>query len=663
MIEKTVTGVTAFVLLSIVALGVVSASPNTQTSVRSASFQFLITVLMDADDKGVPSDGINELLAGLFIEYLITPHTGETVGQAGERLSAEGQPNFQFLVAVLTDAYDKGVLSDEINELLADLFIEYLIMPVTGETKDQVRTRLSAQPTPTATTTPTNDRVALTALYKATDGPNWADNTNWLTDEPLSEWHGVTTDDDGRVTGLSLLGNKLSGSIPPELGNLASLTWLWLFGNQLSGSIPSELGSLTNLTWLNLGNNRLAGEIPSELGNLTKLKTLDFGNNQLTGEIPSELGNLTKLERLLIAENYISGIMPLSEMTKLRVVRLHTNSISDLAPLAANTGLGTGAVIDVRINPLSDASRDTHIPDLQARGVTVRYSPSHVNTDTSQSDSGRYIENADGSIRIEYFFTPRPGEKQRDLARAQRTVDFLVELFGNRPSEPIVYEMTGRIRGDESRSWTRFRPQVTVPFEFQYDPLQVHEVAHVFTYYLLPTDEWWFNEGISIQAEAIDDQFNEGIIGGMSQYRYSNTHNDCLTPQVAPALARLKAGENVFVDYPARVEICEIHWLNVHNTGQLFFMGLEDYGMYGTKVQEFLGSLDRLAEGDERIGIEEIKQAAHEVLGEDISPLLDLLEPGIVFNDSVRYQEDLERVKEFFDQHPEYATPHVSWID
>ncbi len=487
-----------------------------------------------------------------------------------------------------------------------------------------------------------SDRAALIALYNATDGPNWTDNANWLSDEPLAEWSGVFTNDDGHVVGLTLLGNNLRGSVPTQLGSLANLTWLWLFGNRLSGDIPSELGSLTNLTWLDLGsnqlsgvippklgsltnlerldlrnnqlsgmippklgsltnlerldlrNNRLTGEIPSELGSLIKLQFLNLGNNRLTGEIPPELGNLPKLERLLVDENSISSITPLSEMTKLRVVRLHTNNVSDLTPLVANTELGSGAVIDVRINPLSDTSRSAHIPELKSRGVTVRHSPSRVNTDPRSSDSDRFIENADASIRIEYFFAPRPGEKRRDLARAQRTVDFLVELFGNRPSEPIVYEMTGRIRGDENKTWTRFRPQVTVPFEFQSDLLQVHEVAHVFTHYLLPTGESWFDEGISIQAEAVENQFSEGIIGEMSQYRYSNTQSDCLTPQVAPALARLKAGENVFADYPALVEICEIHWLNAHDTGQLFFMGLEeDYGMYGTKVQEFLGSLDR----------------------------------------------------------------------
>ena len=85
------------------------------------------------------------------------------------------------------------------------------------------------------------DRAALAALYNATNGSGWQYDTNWLSNQPLGEWEGVSTDADGRVTDLRLGDNQLSGSIPSELGNLANLEWLYLRDNQFSGCVPVKL--------------------------------------------------------------------------------------------------------------------------------------------------------------------------------------------------------------------------------------------------------------------------------------------------------------------------------------------------------------------------------------------------------------------------------------
>ncbi|MYF61161.1 MAG: hypothetical protein F4179_05745, partial [Gammaproteobacteria bacterium] len=165
------------------------------------------------------------------------------------------------------------------------------------------------------------DRVALVALYEATDGPNWIDNENWLTDAPLREWHGVDTDASGRVVRLRLRGrwdsetrvwipHGLSGSIPPELGNLGSLRELDLRNNDLTRSIPPELGGLASLEHLNLTRNRFSGAIPPELGGLGNLRQLYLGRNDLTGRIPPELGNLADLERLDLNSNKLSDRIP-----------------------------------------------------------------------------------------------------------------------------------------------------------------------------------------------------------------------------------------------------------------------------------------------------------------------------------------------------------------
>ena len=121
------------------------------------------------------------------------------------------------------------------------------------------------------------DRAALAALYNATNGSSWLVDTNWLSNGPLGEWHGVSTDADGRVAELDLDGNQLNGPIPSELGNLDNLEFLSLRDNQLSGPIPSELGNLTNLIALSLGNNQFSGCVPVKVLDMTANYVISVG--------------------------------------------------------------------------------------------------------------------------------------------------------------------------------------------------------------------------------------------------------------------------------------------------------------------------------------------------------------------------------------------------
>ena len=189
-----------------------------------------------------------------------------------------------------------------------------------------------------------DDRAALEALYDATNGANWSRNDNWKTDEPLGQWFGVRTNSDGRVTRLELVDNRLSGTIPVEIGNLTSLSELFLgfsqlsvfLGfNQLSGTIPVEIGNLTSLTALFLGGNQLSGTIPVEIGNLTSLIALFLGGNQLSGTIPVEIGNLTSLRSLTLGGNQLSGTIPveIGNLTSLSELYLNDNQLSGTIPV------------------------------------------------------------------------------------------------------------------------------------------------------------------------------------------------------------------------------------------------------------------------------------------------------------------------------------------
>ena len=201
------------------------------------------------------------------------------------------------------------------------------------------------------------DRRELEGLYRATDGPDWNNNDNWMTDAPLGEWYGVEMEA-GDVTGLDLRENQLSGSItpglgnlsnlerldlaynslsgtiPPQLRNLANLERLDLAYNSLSGTIPPQLRNLANLTWLDFGHNRLSGTIPTQLANLSNLTWLDLGSNQFSGPVPPELGNLRHLTGLLLQENSFGGQVPgvLGNLTSLRLLHLHNNNLAGPVP-------------------------------------------------------------------------------------------------------------------------------------------------------------------------------------------------------------------------------------------------------------------------------------------------------------------------------------------
>ena len=88
------------------------------------------------------------------------------------------------------------------------------------------------------------------------------------------------------LTQLILGSNQLTGSIPPEIGNLTNLEVLWLSDNQLTGSIPPEIGNLTNLIGLRLNDNQLTGIIPDEICNQGD-SSPHLENNQLCPPYPS----------------------------------------------------------------------------------------------------------------------------------------------------------------------------------------------------------------------------------------------------------------------------------------------------------------------------------------------------------------------------------------
>ncbi len=160
-----------------------------------------------------------------------------------------------------------------------------------------------------------SDSLALIALYDATDGDNWTNNTNWKTG-PVSSWLGISTKNN-RVTGIDLMANNLVGTVPGDIGNLTELTYL----------------GLTN-------NNQLSGSIPPELGHCTKLRTIFMARCGFTGDVPAELVNSTGLVNLFLYQNDLSGLPDLSSLVNLQQFPVKGNrfTFEDIEP---NVGIAS----------------------------------------------------------------------------------------------------------------------------------------------------------------------------------------------------------------------------------------------------------------------------------------------------------------------------------
>ena len=184
-------------------------------------------------------------------------------------------------------------------------------------------------------------------------------NSNDITD--LSPLSGLV-----KVTELHLHRNMIYDISP--LSGLTELKILDVSANFYISDI-SPLSGMTRLRTLNLYTNEISDLSP--LAGLTDLRWLRLSNN-LIWDI-SHLSSLTELRGLTLNVNAVSDISHLSDMIHLERLNIWDCDIVDLSPLVENAGLsGKKDFIDLRDNPLSDISINTHIPVLRERGVRVR---------------------------------------------------------------------------------------------------------------------------------------------------------------------------------------------------------------------------------------------------------------------------------------------------
>lgn len=95
----------------------------------------------------------------------------------------------------------------------------------------------------------------------------------------------------------------------------------------LRRSVPEELFSgATSLDHVFLNGNRLTGRLPSDLGQLRRLEEFYAGDNAFTGPMPQTFPEA--LQTLSLMRNQLSGTVPvkaLAQLPKLTVVHLNGN--------------------------------------------------------------------------------------------------------------------------------------------------------------------------------------------------------------------------------------------------------------------------------------------------------------------------------------------------
>lgn len=163
-----------------------------------------------------------------------------------------------------------------------------------------------------------SERAVLAQLYEECDGPHWASQDYWNSDEHFMLWHGISagrwygTESQDSVIKIVLRQNTLRGLLPSCIGALHSLQQLDLSNNSLSGPLPDELCDCCALARADLhGNGFTALPSPRAVAKLVALAMLDLRENRLADEALTEelaiaLRSLPNLEDLWISKNFVS---------------------------------------------------------------------------------------------------------------------------------------------------------------------------------------------------------------------------------------------------------------------------------------------------------------------------------------------------------------------
>ncbi|GJN19322.1 hypothetical protein PR202_gb06588 [Eleusine coracana subsp. coracana] len=180
-----------------------------------------------------------------------------------------------------------------------------------------------------------------------------------------------------KLLALSFAQNNLSGRVPDSIDNLIQLTEFHLDGNNFSGGIPAGLGRWRQLQKLNLSHNSFDGSIPSEIFKISSLsQSLDLSHNLFTGPLSLDIGNLINLGSIQISNNHLTGDIPssLGKCVLLEVLHMEGNRLTGTIPQSF-MNLKSIKEMDVSRNRLSGKIPEflTLLSSLQALNLSFNH--------------------------------------------------------------------------------------------------------------------------------------------------------------------------------------------------------------------------------------------------------------------------------------------------